>query len=113
MSVATQFITPNPWTVWEAGQKVDIKLAGGHATKANIQLVENAGFYPRDLGLVAKDVQLNGRQTYEFNVWDWLVPSKTYQLVFLPQTNSGNASTAFSQYFSIRPKAAGFAEKQK
>ncbi|KAF7724078.1 hypothetical protein EC973_001411 [Apophysomyces ossiformis] len=105
-SSQTYFVTPDTWTIWKPGQKVAIRLAEGYAEKADVQLIENGGFFPRDLGLIAKDVELDERQTLIFNVWDWLLPSKTYQLAFHPRTDNGNASTAFSQYFSIEPKNA-------
>ncbi|KAI7867995.1 hypothetical protein BDF14DRAFT_1798504 [Spinellus fusiger] len=102
---ATHFTKPDYYTRWVSGSTVHIQLIDGFADKAEIRLFNNAGFLPSDMGVVATNVSFSGKETYKFHVWDELPSGKSYQLSFVPGTESGNATNAFSPQFSIWNKA--------
>ncbi|KAI9496180.1 hypothetical protein BDB00DRAFT_937211 [Zychaea mexicana] len=100
-ALATLFLSPTQYEQWETGSKVRIHLKGGSASSADLQLVDTGGFFVKNLGFLAKDFEYKDEQVFEFVVWDELPSGNTYQLAFHPKLDSGKATTAFSQPFSI------------
>ena len=55
----------------------------------------------KNLGYLAKDFNYRDELVLDFKVWDELPTGNTYQLGFYPRLNSGMATTAFSQVFTV------------
>ncbi|KAI8092813.1 uncharacterized protein BX664DRAFT_328214 [Halteromyces radiatus] len=113
---STFFLSPNQRTVWQTGTKVNIEIISDGVGSGDLQLVDQHGFFPKDMGRIGVAVPLvvvNNRTTgptssnmYSFHVWDKLPEGTRYQLAFLPDTSltddDTKVSNAFSHYFTIR-----------
>ncbi|KAI7847341.1 hypothetical protein BDC45DRAFT_526264 [Circinella umbellata] len=98
---ATYFMLPSQFEQWETGTKVKIHLKGGNCTSADLGLMDTGGYMVKNLGYLAKDFDYMEELVFEFKVWDELPTGNTYQLVFYPRLDSGMATTAFSQVFTV------------
>ncbi|KAI8143648.1 hypothetical protein BJV82DRAFT_657080 [Fennellomyces sp. T-0311] len=105
---ATHFVSPLLFEQWEAaivskGSKVKIHLKGGSSSSADLRLVDSAGYMIKNLGFIAKDFKYDEEQVFDWIVWSELPAGNLYQLAFHPKLESGKATTAFSQPFTIVP----------
>ncbi|ORZ20473.1 hypothetical protein BCR42DRAFT_408848 [Absidia repens] len=115
---STWFDSPSKYTQWRAGELMMIRLMSDtHAPiGGEIQLIDQNGFFPRDLGKVgfvnntspvaeiSNTTNTNGygmsTSTYSFKVWDQLPDGNRYQLAFFP-FSAAHGSNAFSYYFTV------------
>ncbi|KAG2209656.1 hypothetical protein INT45_008921 [Circinella minor] len=85
-------MSPSQFEQWETG---------GNCTSADLGLMDTGGYMVKNLGYLAKDFNYMDELVFEFKVWDELPTGNTYQLVFYPRLDSGMATTAFSQVFTV------------
>ncbi|CAO3592034.1 unnamed protein product [Absidia cylindrospora] len=115
---STWFKSPSKYTQWKAGEMMMIQLVSdNHAPiGGEIQLIDQNGFFPRDLGRVgfvnhtSPVMEINNTtdttgskiltSTYSFKVWDQLPAGYRYQLAFFPFM-AAHGSNAFSHYFTV------------
>lgn len=95
------------------GGKGWFHLVGESCKSGSIKLIDSGGFAPKNLGYVAKDVDITGDDAFEFDIWDELPAGDTYQLGFYPNLDCGKATTAFSYYFTIKKKHEPSYEKNE
>lgn len=95
------------------GEKGLFRLVGESCKSGSIKLIDSGGFAPKNLGYVAKDVDITGDDAFEFDIWDELPAGETYQLGFYPNLDCGKATTAFSYYFTIKNKRKEASDKDK